>query len=265
MSVPPTHLVLIPSYNTGARLASTVADALAQWPDVWVVVDGSTDGSDASLAPLQRTHPTLRVLRRERNGGKGAAVLTGLEHALTAGFTHALVMDADGQHPADRIPDFMALSRESPDAMVLGLPIFGPEVPLERLYGRQLSIGLTHLETLGRCIGDPLFGFRIYPLRPLRAAMRETRRARGYDFDPEVVVRLYWNGTPVINEPATCRYLAKEDGGISHFNYLRDNLKMAWLHSRLLGQLLWRWPAVRRMRRTRRRDAALARTVSTVS
>lgn len=245
----PTHLVLIPSYNPGARLLSTVREALACWPEVWVVVDGSTDGSEADLASLPAEFPGFRLIIRERNGGKGAAVLTGTTAALAAGFTHALVMDADGQHPADRIQDFMATSRAHPAAMVLGKPIFGPEVPLERLYGRQLSIGLTHVETLGRVIGDPLFGFRIYPLQPLEHALLQTRTARGYDFDPEVVVRLFWAGVPVINVPAACRYLPKDQGGVSHFHYLRDNLKMVRLHARLLAELALCWPAVRRVRR----------------
>lgn len=248
----PTHLVLVPSFNTGPRLASTVADALAVWPDVWVVIDGSTDGSASSLDALAATQPGLRVLHRERNGGKGAAVAAGVTAARAAGFTHALVLDADGQHPIDHIATFMAASRQEPAAMILGQPIFGPEAPLERLLARKLSIGLTHLETLGPVVRDPLFGFRIYPLEPLERALAATRAARGYDFDPEVVVRLFWAGVPAVNLPAPCRYLSQAEGGISHFNYLRDNVKMVWLHLRLLSELLaWRWFRVWRIRRRR--------------
>jgi len=123
-------------------------------------------------------------------------------------------------------------------------------VPLERLHGRKLSVGLARLEILGRGIDDPLFGFRVYPAAALRAALESTKRARGFDFDPEVVVRMFWAGVPTRNLPAPCRYLAKADGGVSHFHYLRDNLKLIWLHTRLITQLvLWRWPAVRRVRR----------------
>jgi glycosyltransferase involved in cell wall biosynthesis len=246
---PPTHLVLIPSYNTGSRLASTVADALSVWPDVWVVIDGSTDGSDRSIEPLAARHRGLRLIRRSQNGGKGAAVATGTEAALAAGFTHALVMDADGQHPIDQIVPFLTVSRRNPAALVLGRPVFGPEVPRERLHGRKLSVGLVHLETLGGGIDDPLFGFRVYPLESLRRAFSATRTARGYDFDPEIAVRMFWAGVPTLNLPAACRYLTKAEGGVSHFNYVRDNIKMVRLHTRLLGELLcWRWPAVRRVR-----------------
>jgi hypothetical protein len=201
---------------------------------------------------LSRQNPQLRVFVRVVNGGKGAAVLTGTEAALAEGFTHALVMDADGQHPADRIADFMAASAAAPAALVLGKPVFGPEAPNIRLQGRKISIFFAYLEILGAGIDDPLFGFRVYPLAPLLRSLTCTRFARRYDFDPEVAVRMVWNGTPTLNIPATCRYLAKSDGGISHFHYLRDNLRMIWLHARLLVQLLWRWPAALRFQRRRR-------------
>jgi glycosyltransferase involved in cell wall biosynthesis len=244
-----THLVLIPSYNTGSRLADTVAAALAQWSPVWVVVDGSTDGSDAPVRTLARHDSRLRVIARPRNGGKGAAVATGVAAALAENFTHVLTMDSDGQHPADHIPRFMATSLANPRAAILGRPVFGPEVPLERLHGRKLSVALAQLEILGRGIDDPLFGFRVYPAAALQDALNATRRARGFDFDPEVAVRLVWAGVPTVNLPAPCRYLAKNEGGVSHFHYLRDNLKLVWLHTRLLTQLLlWRWPQVLRRR-----------------
>lgn len=249
-----THLVLVPSYNSGPLLEETIEAALAHWRPVWLVVDGSTDGSERPILDRAEREPGLRVIVRERNGGKGAAVLTGAQMALAEGFTHALVMDADGQHPADRIQAFMQASRESPPSMILGRPIFGPEAPLVRLKGRQLSVAMVRIESLGGGIDDPLFGFRVYPLVPLMHQLVRTRFARRYDFDPEVVVRLFWAGTPSINLPATCRYRAREEGGISHFNYVRDNVRMVWLHARLLAQLvLGKWIAARRAQRARQR------------
>ena len=251
-TVSATHLILIPSYNPGPRLLATVREALACWRPVWVVVDGSTDGSHLAVEALERSEPGLRVIRRPRNGGKGAAVLTGAGEALAAGFTHALVMDADGQHPADRIEDFMAASRSSAGALILGRPVFGPEAPLVRLQGRKLSVAFVRLEVFGPGIDDPLFGFRVYPLAALVRVLRETGGARHYDFDAEAAVRLVWAGTPTVNLPARCRYLSPAEGGVSHFHYLRDNLRMIWLHTRLLATLLlWRWPQVRRARSTR--------------
>jgi glycosyltransferase involved in cell wall biosynthesis len=248
-----THLLLIPSYNSGRRLVPTVQEALTYWQPVWVVVDGSTDGSDRELETWAAGRDDVRILRRPQNGGKGAGVLTGAEAALAEGFTHVLVMDSDGQHPADHIPAFMEASLGCPAAMVLGVPVFGPEVPLERLHGRKLSVGLVHFETLGGGVDDPLFGFRVYPAAALVRVLRGTRHARGFDFDPEVAVRLFWSGVPSVNLRAPCRYLSKADGGVSHFHYLRDNVKMVWLHTRLILQLLlWRWPAARRAQRARR-------------
>lgn len=255
MSRSTSHLVLIPSFNSGPRLLPTVREALEQWQPVWVVVDGSDDGSEQPVLELvrERNDDAVRVIVRPENGGKGAAVLTGAEAAQAAGFTHVLVMDSDGQHPSGHIPRFIQASQASPAASILGVPVFGPEVPLERLHGRKLSVGLVKFETLGGGVDDPLFGFRVYPVAPLIETLRATPHARGFDFDPEVAVKMFWNGIPTVNLPAPCRYLSKADGGVSHFHYLRDNLKMIWLHTRLILQLLlWRWPAARRAQRRRR-------------
>lgn len=248
MTLSATHLVLIPSYNPGPRLLTTVREALAAWRPVWVVVDGSTDGSPAAVAELAGREPGLRVIVRPRNGGKGAAVLTGIQAAQAEGFTHALVMDADGQHPADRIAEFMAVSQAAPAAMALGRPVFGPEAPAARRLGRKLSVGLVRCEILGPGIDDPLFGFRVYPLAPLERALLSTRGARRYDFDPEVAVRMVWAGIPTVNRSAPCRYLSPAEGGVSHFHYVRDNVRMVWLHTRLLASLLWDWRRIRRVK-----------------
>jgi glycosyltransferase involved in cell wall biosynthesis len=222
-----SHFVLIPSYNTGVKLSQTVADALRHFPSVWVVIDGSTDGSWENLAALSTGAPGLRVIRRSRNGGKGAAVLDGLRTAVTEGFTHVLVMDADGQHPAVSIAEFIQLSRACPAAMILGVPVFDHTAPSIRVIGRRVS---------NDRIGDSLFGFRVYPLAPLLAIMESSRRMRWFDFDPEAAVRLSWHGVPVINQPVPVRYFRTEEGGVSHFRYGRDNIVLAAMHARLLGE-----------------------------
>jgi len=228
-----THLVLLPSYNAGPLLTATVQEALRYWSPVWVVIDGSDDGSTGLVQELAAREARVRVIVRPRNGGKGAAIATGVEAALAAGFTHVLTMDSDGQHPADHIPEFMQASALRPGALILGRPVFGPEVPLARLYGRKISTLLARIQVLGGGIGDPLFGFRVYPAAALDQTLRATRFARGFDFDHEAAVRLVWAGVPTLNLPAPCRYLAATEGGVSHFNYLRDNLALACLHLRL--------------------------------
>jgi glycosyltransferase involved in cell wall biosynthesis len=230
-----THLVLMPAFNPGRLLADAVRDALSNWGNVWVIVDGSTDGSHERLRSVAGDPPGLRVIVRPENGGKGSAVLTGARAARAAGFTHALVMDADGQHPAERIGDFMRASLEQPRALVCGRPVFGPEAPRVRRYGRKLSVGLVHFETFGKGAADPLFGFRVYPLEPLVRVLEGPRGGRHYDFDPEMAVRLAWIGMPALNLDASCRYIDRQRGGISHFHYVRDNLAMIRMHVRLLG------------------------------
>ena len=250
MSSSSTHLVLIPSYNPGPKVFDTLRSALAQWTPVWVVVDGSTDGSAAALQEMAASQPGLRVMVLPTNRGKGAAVLHGIREALQAGFTHALTMDSDGQHPAEKIPAFMQASQLAPAAMVLGRPIFDASAPNLRVKGRKISNGWTHVETLGAGIGDSLYGFRVYPMAPLERVMRRQIWMRRFDFDVEAVVRLSWRGVRPINLPAPVRYFRPEEGGVSHFNYWRDNVLLTWMHTRLFLGFLIRLPLLlgRRLR-----------------
>jgi glycosyltransferase involved in cell wall biosynthesis len=237
-----THLVLIPSYNPGQRGLETVRSARTQWDPVWVVVDGSTDGSAEALKTLARSDPGLRVLLRSRNGGKGSALFDGLNEAQRAGFSHALTMDADGQHPAECIDRFMAASAAAPQAMILGDPVFDASVPRIRLRGRRISNWCTNVATLWAGIHDTLFGFRVYPIAPLLAVMRRSRWMRRFDFDAEAVVRLSWRGVPVVNLPAPVKYFTPEQGGVSHFNYWHDNVLLTSMYLRLLVGFLARLP-----------------------
>jgi glycosyltransferase involved in cell wall biosynthesis len=237
-----SHLVLIPSYNPGPGVLDTVRQARARWTPVWVVVDGSTDGTDRLLKAESAADPGLRVIVLPENRGKGSAVLEGIEQAAGAGFTHALTMDSDGQHPADLIPTFMAASMRDASTMVLGKPVFGPEAPALRVNGRKVSNGWANLETLWMGVGDSLYGFRVYPIAPLAKIMRGNRFMRRFDFDPEAVVRLCWAGVRPINIDAPVRYLSAEEGGVSHFKYLRDNTLLTWMHTRLFIGFVLRLP-----------------------
>ena len=237
--------VLIPSYNSGPRLLeTTVQGALAHWPDVWVIIDGSTDGSAAAAHRLAVKSPQLQVLELTPNQGKGAAVRHGAIAARAAGFTHALTLDADGQHPAEFIPRFAELAAAHGGAAVFGTPVFGPEAPALRIQGRKVSNSWAALETLGWGIGDSLFGMRLYPLDELLTAMASTAWARRFDFDPEMAVRLAWAGVPVAILPTPVRYLTRDEGGVSQFRYLRDNTLLTWMHFRLCLGFLRRLPAL---------------------
>ena len=238
----------MPSYNTGPLLVPTVQAACAAWPDVFVVLDGSTDASAAALPSL----PGLRVLTLARNSGKGAAILHGLQAAAAEGFTHAITMDADGQHPAAMIGAFAAASRANPAAMILGVPQFGPDAPALRVRGRRISNWWANLETLGAGIGNSLFGFRVYPVAPLLQIMQRHRWMRRYDFDAEAAVRLCWAGVRPVNLPAPVRYPTAAEGGVTHFQYGRDNVLLTWMHIRLVFGFLTRLPLLVWRRATRR-------------
>ena len=237
-----SHLVLIPSYNTGAALYPTVCAARGQWAPVWVVIDGSTDGSEVELLRMAQDDPGLRVILLERNQGKGAAVLHGLREATHLGFTHVLTMDSDGQHPAEKIPEFMAASLADANALVLGVPVFDASAPALRVRGRKVSNWWANLETLWQGIGDSLYGFRVYPAHLLMGVMEKSRWMRHFDFDPEAAVRLCWCGARPVNIPAPVKYLRPEEGGVSHFNYLRDNLLLTGMHLRLFAGFVIRLP-----------------------
>ena len=247
-----SHLVIVPSYNTGAKVYETVAAARAAWNPVWVVVDGSDDGTAQGLQAMAAADPGLRVQVLPRNQGKGAAVLQGLRGARAAGFSHALTMDADGQHPAALITAFMAASAARPEAMILGRPVFDASAPLLRVRGRRVSNAWTNLETLGAGVADSLYGFRVYPIDALIAVMERQPWMRRFDFDTEAVVRLAWRGVKPINLDAPVRYLSAEEGGVSHFRYGRDNLLLTWMHTRLMLEFVCRLPLLVWRRLSRR-------------
>lgn len=235
-----SHLVIIPSYNPGNKVYSTVREARLYWHPVWVVVDGSTDGTAAGLLAMAEEDEGLHVIVQGRNSGKGAAVLIGIREAAKQGYSHVLTMDSDGQHSAELIPSFMAASMKKPEAMILGVPVFADSAPGLRVQGRKISNFWANLETLWAGIGDSLFGFRVYPIEPLRQVMDNHEWMRRFDFDPEVVVRLCWLGIKPVNLPATVKYFKPAEGGVSHFNYLRDNLLLTWMHTRLFIEFIFR-------------------------
>lgn len=237
-----THIVLIPSYNPGPQVYETVSQARKQWNPVWIVVDGSTDGTSARLQEMARNDSGITLFQQSCNRGKGAAIHLGLEQASASGFTHILTMDSDGQHPAGVIQDFMRISRENPEAMILGSPIFDASAPLLRVKGRKISNWWVNLETHGAGIDDSLFGFRVYPVQPLKQVMDSQLWMRRFDFDPEAAVRMTWAGIRAINVPAAVRYLPNDEGGVSHFHYLNDNLLLTWMHMRLFWGFLLRLP-----------------------
>ena len=236
------HVVLIPSYNTGDRLFETIASVRElSWP-VIVVIDGSTDGTAERLAGI--VDEALLVHVEPENQGKGAAVLHGLRLAQLKGFTHALTMDADGQHSTAHIGEMIAMSLAHPDCMVLGYPLFDASAPRIRIFGHGIANFCTGLVTPHGAIVDSLFGFRVYPIARLIEVFASTSGMRRFDFDSESVIRLQWLGVRPINVATPVRYFRNYEGGISHFKYVRDNILLAAMYLRLIRARLARAAAL---------------------
>lgn len=230
---------VVPTYDNPRTIAGVVERLREVLPEVPVLVvdDGSHEAGREAVAALAE-RGLAHVVRRPVNGGKGAAVKDGLREAARLAFTHALQVDADGQHDLDDAPHLLAAARRAPHALVLGTPRFDASAPRARLAARQLTVFWTRIETDGTpVIADPQCGFRVYPVG---AALAADARGDRMDFDIEIAVRMVWNGCPVINVPTHVRYLRAEDGGVSHFRVVRDNLAISLMHSRLV---LTRWAA----------------------
>lgn len=221
---------LIPTYDNARTIEKVVEEVRAHVPDVIVVDDGSGPDAVAAakrLAEAGRAH----VVFRPANGGKGAAVKSGLAEARARGFTHAVQIDADGQHHADDVPRLLAESAAHPDALVLGQPVFDASAPRGRRIARQISVFWCAVETLSSAVGDPLCGFRVYPVA---AALAANARGDKMDFDPEIAVRLAWAGHPIVHVSTPVRYLARAEGGVSHYRFWSDTALISWMHTRLV-------------------------------
>jgi glycosyltransferase involved in cell wall biosynthesis len=240
----PKVCALVPTYDNPRTVRAVVEQIREHMAEVVVIDDGSgPEGREACAGLAQDGLAYVRHL--SRNGGKGAAVKAGFRAARDLGFTHALQVDADGQHDLADIPRFLDVLRAQPDALVLGQPTFDASAPASRLRGRRFSRFWTDLETGGRVIQDPLCGFRLYPLD---AALRASARGDRMDFDVEIAVRIVWTGCPVVNIPTRVRYISREEGGVSHFRMWHDNALISWAHTRLCAGALLRLLTCRRLR-----------------
>jgi len=213
-----------------------VIHSLAQFDLPCLIVnDGSDAATCAALAAIEEEFDWVEVEHHAMNRGKGVALRHGYRLAARRGFTHVVQLDADAQHEAADVARFLEAARKFPDAIVLGRPLFDQSAPKSRVYGRRLSVGLVWLATLSREVRDPLCGFRCIPLAPTLALMDRIAMGDHMEFEPELAVRLVWKGVPVVNLDTRVRYYPD---GISHFEIPRDDLRMAWLYTRLgLGML----------------------------
>lgn len=229
---------LVPTYDNPVTIRRVVERIRQDLADVVVIDDGSHQAGREACAALARDG-LAHVVRTERNLGKGAAVRHGLEVARSRGFSHAFQIDADGQHDLGRIAPFLAAAHSDPDAVVAAYPEYDDSAPALRSAARQITRFWVAVETgAWDRIVDGMIGFRVYPIDTTLAAKAKSNRMA---FDVEVLVRMARSGVPILNLPVAVRYLRPEEGGLSHFQPLRDNLRMTWMHSRLCTMYATRW------------------------
>ena len=236
---------IIPSRNHHLVVAEVVAQARACRLPVFLIDDASGQPAQGVLATL--AGEGVRLTRLEQRAGKGGAVTLGLRQAAAAGFSHAVQLDADGQHDLSRLPDLLALAEAQPAALVSGVARYDASVPKLRRWGRQLTHFWVWVETLSFSIADSMCGFRAYPLAPTMRLLEHASIGRFMDFDTDIMVRLYWQGTPVVMLPVAVIY---PPDNTSNFDMLRDNWRMTKLHARLTVSMLPRAPRLlwRRLR-----------------
>ncbi|MBQ4833477.1 glycosyltransferase family 2 protein [Pseudoalteromonas sp. MMG010] len=230
---------VIPNYNHHLVIEDTL-DALVAFNLPIILVD---DGSDAQtqqvLDKVANKFELVTLVRRSQNGGKGAAVQTGLSHAFTAGWTHAIQVDADGQHDLNDVEQLISRSKFAPTALVSGQPVYDSSISKGRYYGRFITHFWVYIETLSLQLKDTMCGFRVYPLAAYDRLIKSSTLGNKMDFDIEIMVKLFWQGTPVEFIKTKVHY---PENGVSHFNVWEDNVLISKMHTRLFFGMLLRLP-----------------------
>ena len=230
---------VIPNYNHHLVIRDTIAALVAFGLPIILVDDGSNEQTQSVLANIEVEFTQVTLIRRDHNGGKGAAVQTGLAYAYKAGWSHAIQVDADGQHDLNDVQQLIDRSIFSPTALVSGRPVYDESISKGRYYGRFITHFWVYVETLSFVLKDTMCGFRIYPLAAYNKLINNTKLGHKMDFDIEVMVKLYWQGTPVEFIKTKVHY---PENGVSHFNVWDDNVLISKMHTRLVFGMLCRLP-----------------------
>jgi predicted LPLAT superfamily acyltransferase len=230
---------LIPTHNHHQVLADVVERVRTHDLHVFIIDDGSDVATEQKVQSLHDPENGVTCHRLAINSGKGVAVMQGMAHASAAGFTHAIQIDADGQHDLDQISEMLTQARRHPNALITGLPVYDDTIPLGRKIGRWVTHVWVWIETLSTTIRDSMCGFRVYPVEQSLAVWHDEGAGNKMDFDTELMVRMYWRGVPIIHVPTKVTY---PEGNTSNFRMFEDNLLISAMHTRLVFGMLGRLP-----------------------
>ncbi len=234
--------VLIPVFDHENAIASTLEKVLEHDCPVLLVDDGSGKTCRELLVALcEKNSSRVKLLQLAKNGGKGAAVKAGFNLLLADGYSHAIQVDADGQHNISDVPKFIEKGRSNPECIVSGYPEFHDDIPRLRFYGRYLTHIWVWINTLSFAIRDSMCGFRLYPLAAVVKLLEQEHCGNRMDFDTEIIVRWYWRGGKILNLPTRVHYPLD---GVSHFDVWKDNLLITLMHTRLFFGMLYRLPRI---------------------
>ncbi|MDD0973673.1 glycosyltransferase family 2 protein [Pseudomonas fontis] len=231
---------VIPVYNHELAVPAVVADLLAAGLPCVLVDDASSPACARVLQDLAG-QPQIFLVQLPVNQGKGGAVMAGLREAARLGFSHALQVDADGQHDLGDVERFLDASRQQPDALVCGYPQYDESVPKGRLYARYLTHVWVWINSLSLGIPDSMCGFRVYPLARTLPLINSVALGKRMDFDPEILVRLAWRNQPMHWLPTRVHY---PQDGLSHFRLFHDNALISKMHAKLFVGMLLRAPLI---------------------
>ncbi len=234
--------ILIPVYNHEKAVVTTLAQVMSHSLPILLVDDGSDITCQRALEQLQSQHSAnVSLVRLEENGGKGAAVKQGLAELQRQGYSHAIQIDADGQHDTNDLPKFLSMGQQFPSALISGCPEYDDSVPKLRYYSRYLTSIWVWINTLSFEINDSMCGFRVYPLAEVVSILEQEKCGDRMDFDIEIMVRWLWRGGSIKGIATRVHYPVD---GVSHFNAFNDNVLISWMHTRLFFGMLFRLPSL---------------------
>lgn len=236
-----SYCIVIPNYNHTVLLDELIATLTQFTLPIIMVNDASNQQATDLFRNLATKYPSLSVIEHEVNQGKGGAVQTGLCAAFEQGYSHALQVDADGQHDLNDVEKLLIESKTFPAALISGKPIYDDSIPKHRYYARNITHFWVWVETLSFKIKDTMCGYRVYPLAATVGLIKEQKLGKRMDFDIEVMVKLFWKKVELRFIDTAVDY---PEHGVSHFRALEDNILISWMHTRLFFGMLPRIPSL---------------------